>query len=236
MRIVAAKNSENCFDYELLISKACDGECAPDEKEVLKAHLAGCPECRRTLSEYRELRDLMTAHMVSLSCPPAPAAKRGGNPVVRLFTGRRARRYARQAFATAASILFFILGHSVGFTQASRQASEMASPVVVATPSMWAANRSANPAALANVESEQPFTQSISRYRASIAMELRQPKVDWMRIRDLVEAMGELRTDLELLTLHMAFLDIRTGRSPDEVAEYWETLGAAEGRRAVFKP
>lgn len=219
---------------ELLISKACDGECTPDETEFLKAHLKECPECQRTFLEYQGLRDLMSAHLVSLSCPPAPVTKRARHPVIRLLTGRKARRYAGQALATAASILFFIVGHYTGFSQASHQVSEMKYPAVVATPSMWVANRAADPAAMANVESEQPFTQSISRYRAAVGVELRQPKVDWMRIRELVEAMGELRTDLELLTLHMAFLDIRTGRSQDDVADHWEALG--EGERAVFKP
>jgi hypothetical protein len=44
-------------------------------------------------------------------------------------------------------------------------------------------------------------------------------------VRELVEAIGELRTDLELLTIHMAYLDINTGDSPYEVAEHWENLG-----------
>lgn len=233
---MAVRDSDNCFDKELLISKACDGECTPDETEILKAHLKECPECRRTLSEYRELRDLMTAHLVSLSCPPAPASAQRKHPIVRLFAGRNVRRYAWQAFTMAASILFFVFGHYIGFSQASHQVRETPPTTVVATPSMWVANRPANPAAMANVESEQPFTQSISRYRTAVGMELRQPKVDWMRIRELVEAMGELRTDLELLTLHMAFLDIRTGSSPDEVADHWEALGKPEGKKAVFKP
>lgn len=233
---VATKDPGNCYDYELLISKACDDECTPEETEALKAHLTECGECRRTLSEYRELRDMMTAHLVTLSCPPAPATKERRHPVLRLITGRTARRYAGQAAAIAASILFFVLGHHMGFAQAGRQVPEMPTPTVVATPSMWVANRPANPAALANVESEQPFTESISRYRTAVGMELRQPKVDWLRVRELVEAMGELRTDLELLTLHMAFLDIRTGSSPAEVAEHWEKLGAPSSGKAVFKP
>ena len=233
---VAMKDPGNCYDYELLISKACDDECTPEETEVLKRHLEACGECRNALSEYRELRDMMTTHLVTLSCPPAPATKERKHPVLRLLTGRTARRYAGQAAAIAASILFFVLGHHMGFAQANRQIPEMLPSTAVATPSMWVANRPANPAALANVESEQPFTESIGRYRAAVGMELRQSKVDWLRVRELVEAMGELRTDLELLTLHMAFLDIRTGSSPSEVAEHWEGLGTSSAGRTVFKP
>lgn len=232
---VATNGPGGCYDFELLISKACDDECTPQEREILEAHLRECAGCRGTLSEYREMRDMMTAHLVTFSCPPAPTRRERRHPVLRLLTGRAARRYAGQAAAIAASILFFVLGHHMGFVQAGRQASESASPTVVATPSMWAATGQANSAASVNVESERPFTESIGRYRAAVGMELRQPKVDWMRIRELVEAMGELRTDLELLTLHMAFLDIRTGNPPAEVAERWENLGVPGGR-AVLKP
>ncbi len=233
---MSARDPGNCYDYELLISKACDDECTPEEAEVLKAHLRECGECRATLSEYREMRDMMTAHLITLSCPPAPSTKARKHPVLRLLSNKTVHRYAGQAAAIAASILFFVLGHHMGFEKANQQMATLASPTAVATPSMWAANRPANAASLANVESEQPFTESIGRYRTAVGMELRQSKVDWLRVRELVEAMGELRTDLELLTLHMAFLDIRTGASPAEVADHWEKLGTPSSGKAVFKP
>jgi hypothetical protein len=95
---------------------------------------------------------------------------------------------------------------------------------------MWAAKYTAGSELNSSIAAEQPFTESISRYRASIGAELRQEDVDWLKVRELVEAMGELRTDLELLTIHMAYLDINTGDSPYEVAARWEDLG---GKKAL---
>jgi hypothetical protein len=100
---------------------------------------------------------------------------------------------------------------------------------------MWTAKTQRAPYSAANMDSEQPFTDGIQKYRGAIADELRKSEIDWMKVRDLVEAMGELRTDLELLTIHMAFLDIRTGSSPYEVADHWERLGGGASR-VVYKP
>ena len=227
-----------CDEYELLISKACDDECTPEELAKLKLHLCGCESCRQLMKDYSELSLLMTTRMAAMKCPQPPIGSR--NNIIRmpdarkLLPGRRTRRYVRQFVAVAACLLFFVMGHYIGFNQAGIRISETISPISVTTPSMWVAQRSATPAAITGVESEQPFTDSIDRYRAAIGDELRNSDVNWMRVRELVEAMGELRTDLELLTIHMAYLDIRTGTSPYEVADHWETLGTQN--RVVYKP
>lgn len=213
-----------CMECELLISKYCDDACESAELHLLKEHLSTCHTCGQVMAEYRELADLMVARVVTLSCPPAPAPRKQG--ILRLVTGAPARRFAVQAVGMAACILCFIAGHTLGFTQARRDGIPANSSVVVATPSMWLAQRPSSAANLENIGSEQPFTDGIGRYRAAIGSELRNGEVDWMRVRELVEAMGELRTDLELLTIHMAYLDIRTGSSPYEVADHWERLGS----------
>ena len=227
-----------CDEYELLISKACDDECTQDELAKLKLHLCGCESCRQLMKDYGELSLLMTTRMAAMKCPQPPTGSRSNiirMPDARkLVPGRRTRRYVRQFAAVAACLLFFVMGHYIGFNQANVRISETISPIAVTTPSMWVAQRSLAPASIANVESEQPFTDSIDRYRAAIGDELRNYDVNWMRVRELVEAMGELRTDLELLTIHMAYLDIRTGTSPYEVADHWETLGTQN--RVVHKP
>lgn len=227
-----------CEEYELLISKACDDECTEDELARLKAHLRGCERCRQLMRDYSDLSLLMTTRMAAMKCPQPPTGSR--NNIIRmpdarkLLPGRRTRRYARQFMAVAACILFFVMGHYIGFKQAGVRIAETTSPIGVTTPSMWVAQREVTPALIANVESEQPFTDSIDRYRTAIGDELRNSDVNWMRVRELVEAMGELRTDLELLTIHMAYLDIRTGTSPYEVADHWETLGTQN--RVAHKP
>ena len=189
------------------------------------------------MKEYSELNLLIMTRMAAMKCPEPPAVSPNivRMPNVKGFIpGRRTRRYAGRLVGMAACILFFIMGHYIGFNQASDQFTGTISPVAVTTPSMWTAQRPLSRVSTANVESEQPFTESIDRYRAAIGDELRNDDVNWMRVRELVEAMGELRTDLELLTIHMAYLDIRTGTSPYEVANHWETLGGSS--KVVHRP
>jgi hypothetical protein len=142
----------------------------------------------------------------------------------RAISGLRLGRYALRAAMAALCVVFFISGHIVGSAQGKLKTIEKVSPAVVATPSMWIAERPSDSSELNGTAVEQPFTESIMRYRSAVGAELRRGDVDWMRVRELVEAMGELRTDLELLTLHLAYLDIYTGNSPYEVAEHWEKI------------
>jgi hypothetical protein len=198
----------------------------------MKEHLKECPECRRTLVEYREFTALMAARVATLSCPTAPLAGGKAPFALRLLTGRRVRRYSKMAAMIAACVMFFAAGNFIGTTNTRRTIAESLSPVAVATPSMWVAKQQPGGSRLRDSkEAEQPFTDSISQYRTAIGSELRQNDVDWLRVRELIEAMGELRTDLELLTIHMAYLDIRTGNSPYEVADHWENLSG----KAVYK-
>jgi hypothetical protein len=221
----------SCFECEPLISKACDRECSEDELELLKEHLKECRECRRTLAEYREISLLMSARLTLITCPPVPSVSRGKPFVMRLLASPSARALVFRTAAAAACVIFFLAGSFVGSTKTRREISENISPVAVATPSMWLSKKTAVDGASESQKAEQPFTDSISQYRAAIGQELRQSDVDWLRVRELVEAMGELRTDLELLTIHMAYLEIRTGNSPYEVAEHWENLSG----KAVYK-
>lgn len=234
MTVVSEKTGD-CLDFELLISKACDGECAPEETEALRVHLQECEECRCVLSEYRQVRDFMIARLVAFSCPPAPQISRRRSALSGLKNAFSPRRFAGGLAAAAVCAMFFFMGHQTGALQSKPRLQESMPSNVSATPSMWIVNRRADSAAWANVESEQPFNESIARYRAAIGIELRQKKVDWLKVRELVEAMGELRTDLELLTLHMAYLDICTGASPSEVADHWEKLGVPGDGKAVLR-
>lgn len=224
-----------CEEIELLISMACDNECAPEDLEKLERHLRSCEDCRSLMKEYIDLRDLMMSRVLAYACPPPPTVCREKSALRKLTDGFGPRTLARFG-GIAACLAFFLLGQYFGSTQTSRKITEYLSPIAVSTPSMWAAKTPLTPLAASSMESEQPFTESIERYRASIADELRGDDVDWMKVRDLVEAMGELRTDLELLTIHMAFLDIRTGKSPYDVAEHWEKLGGGKSDRMVYKP
>jgi hypothetical protein len=221
----------SCFECEPLLSKACDDECTPEELELMTEHLESCPECRKALAEYREISMMMSARLTAISCPPAPVVSSRAPFALRLLSSQKVKVYAFRAATAAACVAFFLAGSFFGSHNAKKDIAAKISPVAVATPSMWAAEKSDLTARSASAEAEQPFTDSISQYRLAVSEELRKNDVDWLRVRELVEAIGELRTDLELLTIHMAYLEIKTGNSPYEVAEHWENLGGKAAYR-----
>ncbi|MDR1885562.1 MAG: zf-HC2 domain-containing protein [Synergistaceae bacterium] len=226
----------DCGDCELLISKSCDGECTSEEIVLLGSHLRECGDCRVKMDEYREISSRISSHILELSCPPPPELPARETGLLRRIAGGGSlMRYAAVLGGVAAGFLFFFSGHFAGYYQAQSKVVRNLSPVAVTTPSLWAADRPSNPLLTANLESEQPFTDGIGRYRSAIAEELRRDNVDWMKVRELVESMGELRTDLELLTIHMAYIDIRSGSSPTSVANHWEAIGSMK-ERTVLKP
>jgi hypothetical protein len=209
-----------CFECEPMMSSACDGACSPEELSALKKHLANCPSCRRTFSNYMEINRLMKAHIAASCCPPPPDVSHFGR-------GRKVRRFVRACgkyAALAACIVIFIAGYLTGDYRAAKTAKgDSVSSDFVLTPSMWVSER--GDAVKGELTSELSFLANIDQYKAAIGAELRKGKTDWFKVRGLVEAMGELRTDLELLTIHMAYLDICAGRSPSEVADQWGRIG-----------
>ena len=106
--------------------------------------------------------------------------------------------------------------------------SDESLPALV-TPARWSRARSGSAVGASPALSVAPFAERLQAAREEIAEELRKTPPDWSRIRRLTELVGELRTDLELLALHMAYLDIVAGTSPDAVAERWHALSGQPG-------
>ncbi len=106
--------------------------------------------------------------------------------------------------------------------------SDGALPALV-TPARWGMGGARGTPGSFHPLSEAPFAERLRVAQEDIAEELRKTPPDWSRIRRLAELVGELRTDLELLALHMAYLDIVAGTSPDAVAERWHTLSGSSG-------
>lgn len=210
-----------CNDHEELISRACDNELSEGEAARLKEHLRGCPSCRKLLGEYRQITDLVAVRQVSRACPPTA-------PKVPAASVRAPRWRAAIAAAIAACVAAFMVGQYTGDAAATKRFASIIGPTVVTTPSLWSASLTYGEKWAAHL-TEEPFTERISHYRRAVARELRSGSVDWAMVRSMVEAIGELRTDLELLTVHMAFLEISTGRSPEEVAQHWEKIGEPNG-------
>ena len=119
-------------------------------------------------------------------------------------------------------------GESTSAPSSAVLSREEVLPVLV-TPARWSMARSGSTSEASSSLSEAPFAERLQAAREEIAEELRKTPPDWSRIRRLTELVGELRTDLELLALHMAYLDIVSGTSPDAVAERWHALSGQPG-------
>ena len=238
------KNSCSCRDMELLISMSVDGECAASDREKVREHISRCPECRSVQNDFERIQSLLerTVFVDTVVPPPLPDVSHlvGG---VRVNTPRSAAFWhqgGRLVLAIAASFMLFFSGHYVGTRQgktppsfSAQSVQAVASAYVVSAPSMWASAGGGGKNSVHEAETEKPFVERINKYRKSIGEQLRNEDVDWAEIRRLVEAMGELRTDLELLTLHMAYLEIRTGSPASQVAQHWESIGEAPFGRSA---
>lgn len=218
--VCKVETDRSCEAFEELASRVCDGECSADEASALKAHLASCPSCRETFRAFMDIRDAVAVHCAAADFSPPQIQRRKPR--------HSASFWLKLGGIAACLLLAFAAGHVVGSRSAASYIAAYLSPMTVATPSMWSASKADRLAPLSDVESELPFTEGIKRYRSAITDELRTGRVDWNRVRTLLEAMGELRTDLELLTIHMAFLDINTGSSPVDVAERWDSLAGVD--------
>ena len=58
-----------------------------------------------------------------------------------------------------------------------------------------------------------------------LARLLAEEQVDWARVRRLVEAIGDLRTDMELLTIHVAYIEREQGKRGPAGAAWSGLLG-----------
>lgn len=209
-------NTDYYEKYQELISRACDGECTAEELEDLREHLTSCAECRRLMRDFADLRAIMAVRSVELAPPriSSPRAK-----------WTKLKRAAIAIGAAAGFVIAFLAGCFFGVESGSNGISASISSAVAVTPSMWTSTASA-------LHSEHPFTESIRRCRLAVVDELRRESVDWVRVRSLVETMGELRTDLELLTVHLAYIDITTGKDPTTVSSHWENLSSGRSMEA----
>lgn len=105
-----------CERYEELISLSVSGELSGSEKEELRAHLAGCEDCRVILAREQRLWDMIERSRRAEQAPAGLAdrlvtsAGREALPVARPL---RRRRWWKWAAAAAAVLLgLFLLGRS----------------------------------------------------------------------------------------------------------------------------
>ncbi len=204
----------SCEAMEPLISRVLDGECRPQDLKTLKAHLAECPRCRETIRAF-SLVDSILESAGDLPVPPRCPKIPG-----RGFTVRFPRA---AALAAAAAIAAFAFLGGAWWGQQKGSRSLPPSYSLVASAALWekAPDPVRHEAALAAL----PLSEAVTGYQREVARLLRQKDVDWNRVRRLVEAIGALRTDMELLTLHVAFIEKEQGKTDPAGAAWWDLLG-----------
>jgi anti-sigma factor RsiW len=205
---------ESCEDMEKLMSRAMDGECDARGLKILRAHLAECPDCRAEARAFERV-DSILENGVDLPAPP-PCPKMP----VRRTPAWFPRAAAFAAAACLAGVAFF------GGTWWSGQKTARNLPPsysLVASAALWekAPDSLRHEAALAAL----PLSEAVTGYQREVARLLQQEQVDWERVRRLVEAIGALRTDMELLTLHVAYLEKEQGKIGSAGAAWSGLLG-----------
>jgi hypothetical protein len=199
---------------EDLISLAIDGECGKEDLERLKAHLVECAECRATMRAYGCM-DFALGKGIDI--PPAPPL-----PRVRTFAVHRFQRTAAGiAVAAVVALLAFLGGAWWGQKREARSLPPSYGRVAAAA--LW--ENAADPVRHEAAQAALPLSRAVTGYQLEVARLLREENVDWAKVRRLVEAIGALRTDMELLTLHVAYIEREQGKTGSAGAAWSGLLG-----------
>ncbi|MFA0888305.1 MAG: zf-HC2 domain-containing protein [Synergistales bacterium] len=209
---------ESCGNVEILISRAMDGECTAEELTALKAHLAGCPDCRKTLRAFGEVDEILEK---GGNIPPAPQCPRMPSSRPSLIWKRTF------AFAAAACLVLVAFFGGAWWKERTTTRNFLPSYGRVASAALW--EKASDPVFREAAFAALPLSEAVTGYQLEVARLLRQDQVDWPRVRRLVEAIGALRTDMEILTLHVAFIEREKGK-PGSASAAWSDLLGLDGR------
>ena len=180
---------------EMLVSKMLDGEISTDEKEALSRHLGKCPHCRDFYEKNLQWSESLESSREGLDLPACPAVSKDPG---RLFS---LPFYLKSAAAAMLLALFFYGGFVAGDRRALNTIPSYAR---VGVPAVWTRS---SPSPGAEGGQFSPLQNLISEYQLLIGEELGKEEVDWQKVRIMVETLGSLRTDLEILALHKGSLD-----------------------------
>ncbi len=203
--------TEKCESMETLISKMLDGEISTDEKEVLSRHQAQCLHCRDLYEKHLQWSELLEGSQEGLQLPACPVVSK--DPV-RLFS---LPFFLKSGAAVTLIVLFFYGGFLTGDRRALNNIPSYAR---VGVPAVWTRS---SPSLVTDTRQLSPLQDLISEYQLLIGEELGQEEVDWQKVRIMVETLGSLRTDLEILALHKGSMDERDHKkgSPRET---WQQM------------
>jgi len=205
---------EPCDEMESLVSRAMDGELQPKDRAGLEAHLEKCPDCRAAVRAFAGL-DLVLEKGADIPAPP---------PCPEVPTARPLAAWKRSfAFAAAAGLL--VVAFFGGAVWGERKAAREVPPPYgrVASAALW--ERAPDPVRHEAALAALPLSEAVSGYQLEVARLLAEEQVDWARVRSLVEAIGDLRTDMELLTIHVAYIEREQGKRGPAGAAWSGLLG-----------
>lgn len=205
---------EPCDEMEDLVSRAMDRELQPKDRTGLEAHLEKCADCRAAVRAFARL-DLVLEKGTDLPAPP-PCPEM---PSARPFAAWK-RRFALAAAAGLLVVAFF-----GGALWGERKMARLLPPPYgrVASAALW--ERAPEPARQQAALAALPLSEAVSGYQLEVARLLAEEQVDWARVRRLVEAIGDLRTDMELLTIHVAYIEREQGKRVPAGAAWSGLLG-----------
>lgn len=186
--------TEKCERMELLISKMLDGEVSSGEKEEISRHQAECRQCRDFYEKHLQCSEFLAGSQEGLDLPACPVISK--DPV------RSSMPFYMKSAAAVMLLALFFYG---GFLTGGRRAlNNIPSYARVGVPAVWTKSSAS---LVTDTRQLSPLQGLISEYQLLIGEELGKEEVDWQKVRVMVETLGSLRTDLEILALHKGSLD-----------------------------
>ena len=186
--------TEKCERMEMLISKMLDGEVSSGEKEEISRHQAECRHCRDFYEKHLQCSEFLAGSQEGLDLPSCPVISK--DPVRSSMPF-----YLKSAAAVMLLALFFYGGFLTG---GRRALNNIPSYARVGVPAVWTKSSAS---LVTDTRQLSPLQDLISEYQLLIGEELGKEEVDWQKVRVMVETLGSLRTDLEILALHKGSLD-----------------------------
>lgn len=216
--------SERCSRAAQWISRAADGECPEEDLQNLNRHIQECPSCRDMAEIVERVDDLLARGKDIPDVPPFS--------VPQGVLGRPSSRWKTWFLPAAAVFCALVLGFGGGvWWRTDQTTKEFPESIRVASAARW--NTDGDPLRREAALAAMPISDAVSRYQEEISRILAEDEVDWSYLRHLVEEIGELRTDMELITLHIAYVERKYKSKEASVSAWSDSLGF-KGSNAIF--
>jgi len=197
-----------------------DGELLPDERDRLLDHIRECPECREILSDFQNQVTFLDSEIPGLEGPPCPE-----------FPSGKGLRHLPLWVKGMAVALFMISCGLIGYYMGTEKTmGNIPSYARVVAPAVWMGQR--DPQSINDREKLNPISRVISQQQYRLGLELNREEINWEEVRYLVETINSLRTDLELLSLHLLYIE-KNDRPGSFSSSWWEMTGIEQSNESL---